>query len=86
MTVFDRFFRNMPKKHGRPNVVVPCQGKERDGYSPAYGFGIVDWSLLSALLETYAVCPKCKNWHLRLKIDTKNQGFASKLLLECSNV
>ena len=76
----------MPKKLRRPNTFVPALMKQRDGLSPVEGFCLVDLGLLSSELETMAVCGKCLKGPLHLKMDGKmSLGFASKLVIECSN-
>ena len=76
----------MPKRRRQPNKFVPQWIKQRDGLSPVNGFCLVDLGLLSSELETMAVCGKCLKGTLHLKMDGKRRlGFASKLVIECSN-
>jgi hypothetical protein len=38
------------------------------------------------VLETAAVCAKCKKASLRLKLNERRMGFVAGLVMECSNV
>ena len=59
--------------------------QEISGLITAAGILIADLSLLSEQLEKMAVCSKCRKGTLQLKMDSLGMGFASKLVLQCSN-
>ena len=88
-TVSDRCkpFRcpGMTKRRRASGTFRPIQLKERNGLIPAEGSLISDLSLLSKELGTMAVCKKCLKGTLQLKMDVLRMGFASKLVLQCSN-
>ena len=76
----------MPKRRRDRGSYVFKRFKERDGLIPAAGFLISDLSVLSKELEKMAVCSKCRKGTLQLKMDALRMGFASKLVIQCSNV
>ena len=58
---------------------------EREGFSPARGFCLVDLSALAKELFTRSLCRKCGKGQLALKVGQNKKGFAIPLLFECSN-
>ena len=82
-TVSDRCkpFRcpGMTKRRRASGTFRPIQLKAAEGSL------ISDLSLLSKELGTMAVCKKCLKGTLQLKMDVLRMGFASKLVLQCSN-
>ena len=76
----------MPKRRRIRGSFTPRRLKERDGLIPAAGVLICDLSTLSKELEKMAVCSKCRKGTLQLKMDALRMGFASKLVIQCSNV